>query len=538
MKNTMKQRARIYYTLSILCFSFVFCLPVFSGTKGAMYKKMQKLRKDAETLVRKQSEMYYKTWVYGAPSNQAALYRKYDYLFTKNSVKIADTLYAKEKNKDEKKALLFFKLYLLGEFISKQQAKYFDEVENIEAESKVTVNGETIPYREVRTKLYNEKDAMKRKALYTATDSVLDTLNKKYLATEKLNQSEAKKLGFLSYVALCEHLKFLDFKVFKSISQSFLSDTDGLYTKLVEERVQKELGVPLSEFYRYDILRLFKAENFDAYFPEKNMLPLLTQALKNMGIDLKLQKNLKINMDKREKKNPRAVCFPIMVPSDVRLSIKPVGGLEDYVSVFHEMGHGQHFANTKEKVFEFQQLGTNAVTESYAFLLEYLLSDPYFMKHYFKLTQEETKEYFKFRAFERVYIVRRYAAKFLYELLLHSGDTHQPPQKMYSKYLSDALKYTPLPSDEKRYLDDVDANFYVVDYVQAWFLEAMLKQRLREKFGKEWFLKKESGAYLKKLWAYGQKLTGEELAKKIGYSGVTPDALVKEIQLMLTYANN
>ncbi len=533
MKNQIHNiRSIIYFVVALMV---ILSITVSAATKGELHKKMQKLRKDAETLVRKQSEMYYKTWVYGAPSDQAALYKKYGHIFTKNSLNTATALYASEKNANEKKALLFFKLYLLSEFISKQQAKLFDEVENLESGAKVAVNNETIPYRELRSKLYNEKDAEKRKALYTAADPVLDKLNVKYLETEKLNQSEAKKLGYPSYVAMCEDLKFLRFEKFKELARNYLQKTDELYAGLLKERVEKELGVSLENFYRYDILRLFKAENFDKYFPEKNMIPLLTQTLKNMGIYLNKQKNLKIDMEKRPKKNPRAVCFPVRVPGDVRLSIKPVGGLEDYISVFHEMGHGQHFANTSEKKFEFQQLGTNAVTESYAFLLEYLLSDPYFMKRYFTLSPEETKEYFKFRAFERVYIVRRYAAKFLYELLLHSGDNHQPPEKMYSKYLSDALKYGPLPSDEKRYLDDVDANFYVVDYVQAWFLEAMLKQRLREKFGNEWFMKKEAGNYLRTLWAHGQKLTGKELAQKLGFSDVAPDALVKEIELMLKY---
>ncbi len=524
------------YMCGLALYIVFFAACSFAEPKGALYKKMQKLRRDAETLVRKQSEMYYKTWVYGAPSNQATLYKKYNYLFTKDSIQTASAFYESEKNKNIKKAYLLFKLYLLGEFISKQQAKLFDDVENIEAESKVTVNGETIPYRDLRSKLYTEKDAEKRKALYVAADPVLDKLNEKYIITEKLNQTEAVKLGYPSYVKMCETLKFLDFAAFKQLAQKYLQDTDALYTKLVEGRVKSELGVPLSGFYRYDILRLFKAEKFDKYFPEKDMMSFLTKVLKNMGVDLAKQKNLKVDLRNLPKKNPRAVCFPIVVPSDVRLSVKPVGGLEDYTSVFHEMGHGQHFANTKEKLFEFQQLGTNAVTEGYAFLMEYMFSDPYFMKLYFNLTSEETKEYFRFRAFERVYIVRRYAAKFLYELLLHSGDTHQPPEKMYSKYISDALKYTPLPSDEKRYLDDVDANFYVADYIQAWFLEAMLRSRLRGKFGNEWFLKKDAGKYLKSLWAYGQRLTGKELAQKLGYSDVTPDALVKEIQLMLKYS--
>ena len=109
----------------------------------------------------------------------------------------------------------------------------FDDVENIESEAMATVNGETIPYRELRSKLYKEKDAEKRKALNMAADPVLETLNVKYLETEKLNQTEAKKLGYPSYVKMCEDLKFLRFEKFKELAQNYLQKTNELYTALL-----------------------------------------------------------------------------------------------------------------------------------------------------------------------------------------------------------------------------------------------------------------------------------------------------------------
>ena len=94
-----------------------------------------------------------------------------------------------------------------------------------------------------------------------------------------------------------------------------------------------------------------------------------------LGITVDTQRNLKIDSEPRSAKNPRAVCYPIDVPDDVRLSIKPIGGFDDYSALFHEMGHGEHYANTTENAMEFKYLGEPTVTENFAFLSEYLLSN-------------------------------------------------------------------------------------------------------------------------------------------------------------------
>ena len=101
----------------------------------------------------------------------------------------------------------------------------------------------------------------------------------------------------------------------------------------------------------------------------------VTVTYKRLGVDLKTERNLTVDSENRPEKNPRAVCFAISVPNDVRLSIKPIGGVDDYNALFHEMGHAQHYANTKEHAFEFKYTGEPTVTESFAFLSEYLLAN-------------------------------------------------------------------------------------------------------------------------------------------------------------------
>jgi len=147
---------------------------------------------------------------------------------------------------------------------------------------------------------------------------------------------------------------------------------------------------------------------------------------KGMGIDLGSNKNLTIDAEPRERKNPRAVCYLVDIPSDVRLSVKPSGGFGDYRSLFHELGHALHYANTRENAFEFKYLGEPTVTETYAFLSEYLLINNAWVRLRTPMPVTVQKEFLHFQALYRMYFVRRYCAKVLYELQLYGGVTNPP----------------------------------------------------------------------------------------------------------------
>jgi oligoendopeptidase F len=455
----------------LLLFLIILLRESFSASD--VCQKVDKLRKDAEKLVLEQAKMGYNSWVYGKESNQDAIYKKYSHLFTFKNINLVEKCLNSEKDKDREKALKFFKLYLLSEYIGKKIAKIGDIVENMSSSAKIDVEGKKIPFRQINFYLANEKEKIIREKLYTSCDSFLEKLNF-YLKEEKeITERETKKLGYKSYIEMCEDLKITKFYPLKLQVQKYLKDTEKIYQELLEEVVREYLKIDVSQFRRYDVLRLFKNEDFEKYFPKEKLIEIVKNTYREMGFEFK---NIKIDTEDREKKNPRAVCFSIVVPDDIRLSIKPIGGVEDYSSLLHEIGHAMHFANTQEKIWEFQQLGPNATTETYAMLSEYLLSDKYYLKDNFNMEEEILKKFLRFQAFERLYMTRRYAAKFLYELKLYSGVKN--PEDEYIRIVwKEGLKITPIPSDKKRYLTDVDGDFYVVDYLKAWFLEAMLREK-------------------------------------------------------------
>ena len=70
------------------------------------------------------------------------------------------------------------------------------------------------------------------------------------------------------------------------------------------------------------------------------------------------------------------------------------------------------------------------------------------------------------------------------------------------------------------FLIDLDDAFYAVYYLRSMILEAQLKDYLKRNFGERWWENSESGTYLKGLWSLGQKYDANELAQRLGYSGL------------------
>ena len=107
-----------------------------------------------------------------------------------------------------------------------------------------------------------------------------------------------------------------------------------------------------------------------------------------------------------------------------------------------------------------------------------------------------------------LWLARRYCAKLLYEIELHQADDLTAMKSRYVELLGDALKVEPSETD---WLADVDGGFYATEYLRAWAFEAQMRFHLRERFGNDWFVKREAGSLLRELWSLGQKPTADEL---------------------------
>src|SRR5262249_49724857 len=237
------------------------------------------------------------------------------------------------------------------------------------------------------------------------------------------------------------------------------------------------------------------------------MIPSLSESLAGMGIDLQAQANVTLDTEARPTKSPRAFCSTPRVPQEVYLVIPPIGGREDYAALFHEAGHTEHYASTDAGLaFEFRHLGDNAVTESFAFLMEGLTAREAWLEHVLGLEGAAAIEHARAA---KLVMLRRYSAKIAYEVELHGPDADLAAMPArYSELLGGRIG---VPWPRESWLSDVDAGFYVACYLRAWALEVDWRGALTERFGETWFAERDAGGWLRGLWSQGQRLDAERL---------------------------
>jgi oligoendopeptidase F len=395
----------------------------------------------------------------------------------------------------------------LGNLTREHQAR----LAKAEAELEATVDGETIPYRMLRVAMSNEPDRDKRQRLEEARLRLLDEqLNPIYLDAVQIDQEAVRKLDEPNYYELYKHFGFRLDEV-AAECQEVLDDTERLWEREGDKLFRSRLGIGLDEARPWDVVRLFRAPELDKLYPNDQMLPALEQTLNDLGIDLRAQENVHLDLDTRPSKSPRAFCAPIDVPGKVMLVIQPIGGKDDWEALFHEAGHTEHYANTSGDLpMEARRLGDMAVTEGWAMLMQHLVTEPAWLNR--RLDVPRVEELAHDGAVSLLYFVRRYAAKLLYEIEFFQAESIPTMRNRYAEILGDALK---LPVNPESYLDDIDGSFYVTGYLRSWAFEAQLREFLRSELGNDWFAKRDAGDLLRELWSLGQGPTADELLRDV-----------------------
>jgi hypothetical protein len=391
----------------------------------------------------------------------------------------------------------------LGNFVREEAERSAE----LEATLKAEVDGDEIPYRNLRAAIMNETDRGRRERLEHARNELTEEhINPLNLRAAEVVHRETERLGAPTYLDLYRGFGFPLDDLARQC-RDFLDSTENLWPDAGDRFFRGRIGFGLGEAERWDVARVFRGAGWDDAFPAARMLPALEASLGDLGVDLRSQRNVELDLEDRPNKTPRAFCVPIEIPDRVVLVMKPAGGPEDWSALFHEAGHMEHFAHTSPSLtVEERRLGDNAVTEGWAMLLEHLTIDPVWLER--RLDFPRPREYASEGAVQLLWMLRRYCAKLLYELELQSTGDVASMRPRYVEILSDALKVMPSGTD---YLDDVDTGFYASEYLRAWAFEAQLRAYLRDRFGNAWFTRREAGSLLRELWNEGQKPTADEI---------------------------
>lgn len=395
----------------------------------------------------------------------------------------------------------------LGNFVTAEA----ERVAALEATLSAELDGEEVPFRTLRTRLMNEADRDARARLEAARNELTEAhLNPLHLHAAQVVHGETARLGAASYPDLYRGFGFpLD--TLAEQCRGFLAETESLWEQAGDRFFRSRVGLGLHEVERWDVGRAMRGTAWDAAFPPGRMLPALEVTLSGLGVNLRGQANVELDLADRPSKIERAFCSAIEVPGRVVLVMKPHGGPGDWRTLFHEAGHTEHFAHTSPSLAtEERRLGDNAVTEGWAMLLDHLTTDPVWLDR--SLDFPRPHAFAAEGAAQLLWIVRRYCAKLLYELEFHAAEDPTALRPRYVELLGEATGVEPAAAD---YLADIDDGFYASAYLRAWALEAQLRAHLRERFGNAWFARREAGSLLRELWAEGQRPRAEELLHEV-----------------------
>jgi hypothetical protein len=462
-------------------------------------------------------------------SEQAEIVARFADLFTREQY---DSLSAEEQaaTGEDHERLYRLREACLGGIVVGELAERSDQLENELLAARVHFRGEELPLRSAQAMLAVLDEYAARDELGDlAADCSAAFNDERYALMAAGEELDAELSGDPDPVARSAARKNIDLRALAGALGRAVREQDPSFAPLRDRWADRILGEerePEPASYHVSYIRRL-SPLADTYSKEK-AVPICLETLSRLGFDLAADEHIRLDLDDRPQKNPRACVIASDPPNVVHLITRAQGGLHDYQGLLHEAGHALHYAGVDPALSStFRRLARDhALTEIYSFLLESVSREPGWHAEHFELDAEEAEENAEAARFLDVLLFRRYAAKLDYELELWSDFPNAPDYApKYAERLRAATGFRYRPDG---YLADMDDGFYSADYLRAWIRAAQLRAHLRESIGADWWERPETGTFLRSLFAEGTRPTSEDVAARIGFDALDTRPLLEE----------
>ena len=463
-------------------------------------------------------------------SEQAEIVRRFADLFSRPQL---DALREAEQGAegDEHERLYRLRKTCEGGLIAAELVERHDELSNRLLAARVVFRGEEIPLRTAEARLAVLPSYADREELGEIHSEASAGFNPDRLdlltAGEEL---EADLSGIPGAVERNEDEKGISLRGLSEV----LSDTSDRLTEafvaLRDRWFERLLGperdaVPSRAHMAY----MRRLSPLEATYTKDRATEVCLATLAELGFDLAASTNIKLDLDDRPQKSPRACVIASDPPSVVHLITRAQGGLHDYQAFLHEAGHALHYAGVDPALpYVFRRIARDhALTEIYSYIVEAISTEPEWHVQYFGLSDAEAAQNAEATVFLEALLFRRYEAKLRFELdfwtrFPDDGGTADG----YAEKLTDA---TCVAYRRDAFLSDMDSGFYSADYLRAWVRSAQLKHYLRDQIGADWWRNPQTGALLSDLFREGTKPTSEEMARRLGFDPLDMRPLLHDL---------
>ncbi|GIW71306.1 MAG: hypothetical protein KatS3mg102_0848 [Planctomycetota bacterium] len=431
---------------------------------------------------------------------------------------------------DERRRLEYLRAELFEHFIAAEVRAISDALVTREQAATVQLAaGDVVPFRRLSQEMAATADRTRRGELERAQLAIVEEQLTPLLAERlHIESGIARALGQPSYAALWQWLHRIDLHQLRDMMLGFLRATDDMYREAMGWFMRKHAGIALEDASRHDLLAIFRGERFDDYFPKDDMVRVAERFLREMGIELSAGGHIELDLEPRDLKVGRAFCAAIEVPHRIIVVTSPEGGRRDWQRLYHELGHALHLGYTAANApYEYRCLGDPSLGESYAFLLQYLLTDRGWLRRYLGFTKPQ--DYLFLVHLEKLAYLRRYSARLAYELEMRGDGGERELEELEQRYDEHMRAALGLSYPRSLFLYDVERSFYSARYLRAWLFEALLSKHLVHYFDEDWYRNPRCGTFLKKHWELGTRYGVEEMAREIGYEELTTKPLEKQL---------
>jgi hypothetical protein len=408
--------------------------------------------------------------------------------------------------------------FLAGQAEDGRAVSALESASSLEAAGSVSLDGQSVPFLEALAQLPREGRRERRSALARALGDFLFEHRDVYARRVEAAAQTAEELGYSSYLELREQVTGIPALPLVDECATVLRETEDAYRDLLTYVLKKLDPLlkpwPTGAGHRHDLQHAATAPWMAQHFPREDLLPSITRWLSDIGLHPNAEGRILLDTEDRPTKNPRAFVVDLQVPGDVRLVVRPGGGLDDFYSLLHEYGHAQHLAGVLRTLpVEDRRLGDTSVTEAYASLFDHFLLDEAWHRRYLRLSQPTAREAARVAAFNNLFLLRRYCAKLPYELELYQRGPSEDLAEEYEERQAQALG---VGVHRGFYLYDVDPQLYAIRYLRAWALEARLHALLQERYDQDFWRNPAAGHWLRELFSGGQREDAAALAQRLG----------------------
>jgi hypothetical protein len=465
-------------------------------------------------------------------SDQAAIVARHADLFTPAQLDALRAAETEASDADDRERLYRLRRACEGGIVDAELAAREDELENALLAARLTFDGDELPLRAAEAKLavlagYGQREELGEQA--RKLDSSFNERRRDLLVAR--DELEGALSGERDAVARNEVDKRISLRELETVLRAASDAAAAAYTQLRERWFERLLGPERTELpTSAHVGWLRRLSPLESTYPKERSVEVCVETVRALGFDLDAIPNIRLDLEDRPQKNPRACVIAADPPEVVHLITRAQGGLADYQAFLHEAGHALHYAGCDPRLpWTFRALSRDhALTEIYSYIVEAVTREPGWHAQHFGLSDAEAEENAEATLFLEALLYRRYAAKLRYELGFWSafGSEHGDSPRDYEPLLTDA---TGLHYDARRYLSDMDAGFYSADYLRAWVRSAQLSSYLRREIGDDWWRSSATGEILRGLFAEGTRPSTEEIAGRLGFDPLDTAPLVAEL---------